>query len=49
MIKNILEKQQDKIMLDHIIENGEYFNDPVDVKKIAVDKARIWTRKRNMT
>ena len=49
MIKNILEKQQDKIMLDHVIKNGEYFNDPVDVKKIAVDKARIWTRKRNMT
>ena len=47
MIKNILKKQQNKIILDHIIENGEYFDDPNDIKNIVVDKAKIWTRKRN--
>ena len=40
MIKNILEKQQDRITLDHAIENGEYFDEPDDIKQIVVNKAK---------
>ena len=41
MIKNILEKQQDRIILDHAIENGEYFDNPEDIKQIVVNKAKL--------
>jgi len=46
MIKSILERQNNHITLDHVIDNQEYYSDPDEVKNIINEKAKKWTRKR---
>ena len=49
MINNILNRSTMRITLDHVIEDGEYYSDPEEIKMIAVTKAKKWTRKKIYT
>jgi len=48
MIKSILEKHPNRIILDHIIDEDGYHSDPEEIKQIANVKAKQWTKKRNI-
>ncbi|KAG9299310.1 hypothetical protein G9A89_013958 [Geosiphon pyriformis] len=46
MIKSILNRKKQRIILDHVIEEGKFHDDPNKIKKLVNKKAQGWTRTR---
>ncbi|KAG9300843.1 hypothetical protein G9A89_004473 [Geosiphon pyriformis] len=46
MIKSILNRKRQRIVLDHVIEEGKFHDDPDEIKKLINKKAQRWTRTR---
>ncbi|KAG9288334.1 hypothetical protein G9A89_021365 [Geosiphon pyriformis] len=46
IIKSILNKKRQRIVLDHVIEEGKFHDDPDEIKKLVNKKAQGWTRTR---
>ncbi|KAG9301588.1 hypothetical protein G9A89_016658 [Geosiphon pyriformis] len=48
MIKSIMNRKRQRIVLDHVIEKGEFHDDPDEIKKLVNKKAQGWTRTRSI-
>ncbi|KAG9305996.1 hypothetical protein G9A89_009320 [Geosiphon pyriformis] len=46
MIKSILNRKKQRIVLDHVIKEGKFHDDSDEIKKLVNKKAQDWTRTR---
>ncbi|KAG9294821.1 hypothetical protein G9A89_008513 [Geosiphon pyriformis] len=48
MIKSIINRKRQRIVLDHVIEEGEFHDDSDEIKKLVNKKAQGWTRTKSI-